>query len=236
MKVIIAGSRVITDSAIVEKAIAEAGFNVSEVVSGHANGVDKVGENWAWRRFIPVRCFPADWNRHGKSAGVRRNEQMAAYAEGLIAVWDNQSRGTQHMIECARIKKLKVHVHIPSAFRRDPAEYVSNGDEGSELGWALADEGMQRADDHKSEEWKAAADQAIEDTARALPQLTTDDVRGLLEKRGYGTKNCSALGARMKAARIQGWIEPAGAVKRSKISSTHCRPQPVWLSLIYQGK
>lgn len=98
MKVIIAGSRELTSPVLVPKAIAASGFDVTEVVSGTARGVDRLGEWWAEFNLIPVVKFPADWGTHGKSAGMIRNHEMALYADALIAIWDGKSRGTQHMI------------------------------------------------------------------------------------------------------------------------------------------
>lgn len=50
-------------------------------------------------RDIPVKRFPADWDRHGRAAGPIRNCQMAQYADALIAIWDGKSRGTKNMID-----------------------------------------------------------------------------------------------------------------------------------------
>lgn len=47
MKVIVAGSRSITNRQFVYNIIENSGFNITEVVSGNANGVDKLGEQWA---------------------------------------------------------------------------------------------------------------------------------------------------------------------------------------------
>jgi RES domain-containing protein len=114
MRVIIAGSRTITDMREVEAAIRESWFDITEVVCGDARGVDSLGMEWAWRDSIPVKHFPADWNRFGKSAGYKRNVQMAEYAEALIAVTTG-SRGTQHMIDIATARGLKVFVRrVPS--------------------------------------------------------------------------------------------------------------------------
>ncbi len=112
MKVIIAGSRAISDQAIVAKAIAASCYPISEVVSGAARGVDQLGEQWARANGIPVHRMPADWRSHGRSAGMRRNAEMAQYAEALIAVWDGRSSGTKHMIECAHRKGLRVFVAL----------------------------------------------------------------------------------------------------------------------------
>jgi hypothetical protein len=61
-----------------------------------------------------VKHFPADWknvttpnavvreNAYGKynaRAGIDRNNAMAHYADNLIAIIENNSSGTSHMIE-----------------------------------------------------------------------------------------------------------------------------------------
>jgi len=99
MKVIIAGSRSITDPDEIEKATQFSGFDITEVVSGACpRGVDRIGEEWAKRHGIPIRRFPAQWNAFGPLAGPMRNGVMADYADALIAVWDGDSPGTRNMI------------------------------------------------------------------------------------------------------------------------------------------
>lgn len=113
MKTIIAGSRGITNLRVVEKAIEDSGFEITEVVCGGARGVDDLGRKWAGNgNRIPVKMFPANWDAFGKSAGYKRNVQMAEYADALIAIWDGKSRGTMHMINIAKEKKLKVFVLV----------------------------------------------------------------------------------------------------------------------------
>jgi len=113
MKVIIAGSRRITEYSLVDRAVRESGFQITEIFSGGARGVDCLGEEWGKRNGVPVLHFPADWEHYGKRAGYLRNEQMADCAEGLIALWDGQSPGTGHMIEIAQKKGLRVFVLRP---------------------------------------------------------------------------------------------------------------------------
>jgi len=111
MKTIIAGSRNIRDYRLVVEAVKQSGFTITEVVSGREpNGVDRLGELWADDHGIPVRLFPADWNKHGRAAGPIRNRQMAEYAEALIAIPAPDSRGTKNMIEEARKRGLQVFV------------------------------------------------------------------------------------------------------------------------------
>lgn len=114
MKTIIAGSRTITDPRVitwaVNRAVRDADIWPSEIVEGEARGVDTLALKYAFDQGIPVRRMPADWERHGKAAGVIRNKLMAEYAEALIAIWDGQSKGTKHMIEEATRRGLKVYV------------------------------------------------------------------------------------------------------------------------------
>ena len=58
-------------------------LNVRELVSGAASGADRGGEAWASKRGIPIRQFPADWAKHGRGAGPKRNRQMAEYAQAV---------------------------------------------------------------------------------------------------------------------------------------------------------
>ena len=99
MKVIIAGPhKGIWHIEIVERAVQESGFVITEVVSGKAPGIDTLGELWAHQHGIPVQPFPADWTRYKKSAGRIRNAAMAEYADALIAIV-NGSPGTANMIQ-----------------------------------------------------------------------------------------------------------------------------------------
>lgn len=110
MRTIIAGSRNICDPLLLENAVANSGFEISEVISGGAVGVDTLAIGYAIDNTIPLRLMEADWHRYGKSAGFVRNEQMARVADALIAVWDGRSKGTFHMIRTAKLYHLKIHV------------------------------------------------------------------------------------------------------------------------------
>lgn len=98
MRVIVAGSREGVQQEQVDDAVTKSGFTITEIVSGHARGVDQMGELIAEVNHLPIKLFPADWKQYGKAAGIIRNHEMALYADALIAVWDGKSKGTQHMI------------------------------------------------------------------------------------------------------------------------------------------
>ncbi len=110
MKTIIAGTRGIADYALVAGAIERSGFDISQVLSGRARGVDAIGELWAKSNDVPVVAFLPDWERYGRGAGLKRNTQMAEAADALLAVWDGKSRGTAHMVSEA--KRLGLHIYL----------------------------------------------------------------------------------------------------------------------------
>ena len=102
MKTVIAGSRSITNYKCLLEAVAQIDWEITEVISGNARGVDRLGERWARENNIPVRLFFPDWNKWGKRAGFVRNQEMIEEADALLALWDGESRGTKHTMNLAQ--------------------------------------------------------------------------------------------------------------------------------------
>ena len=84
-------------------------IKITEVVSGTANGVDKLGEQFSKEFDILLTQFPADWSK-GKYAGHHRNLEMAKYADACIVIWDGKSSGSANMIQTAVNRRLKLFV------------------------------------------------------------------------------------------------------------------------------
>lgn len=132
MRVVIAGSRSIKGRKAVElinQAITDSGWDIDEVISGGAIGVDEAAIDWAKENNTDYTIMNANWNKWGKAAGYKRNQKMAWYAKcvesqlvlqdkevpsqykgGLIAVWTKKSKGTGHMIDIAREMNLDVFI------------------------------------------------------------------------------------------------------------------------------
>jgi hypothetical protein len=112
MKVIIAGSRNFDDYLMLKLTLdcmAEI-YDDIEIISGGARGADKLGEQWAKENSRKIHTFIPDWDGLGKSAGYRRNEDMAKFGDAAVCFWDGVSRGTEHMINLAKKHKLKLKV------------------------------------------------------------------------------------------------------------------------------
>jgi len=119
MKVVIAGSRNIDDYKLVVDTISKSGYSITEVVSGCAVGVDRLGEQWARANNIPIKEMPADWFNYGNSAGPQRNRAMAEYADAAVVIWDGQSRGSRNMIENMIRRKKPYHIGMTSTTLED---------------------------------------------------------------------------------------------------------------------
>lgn len=107
MRVIIAGGRDYKPSnyerELVKVLLDDLG--ATEVVSGHARGVDKWGERIGKELGLVIKIFEADWSEQGNSAGPIRNRQMAKYSDVCIVL--TGGRGTNNMYEQATRLNLK---------------------------------------------------------------------------------------------------------------------------------
>lgn len=116
-KIIVAGSRDFDNFNFLAAKLSDYTFGMPsfEIVSGGARGADTLGEEWAKAHNVHYEVFKPDWNPRGyfdRTAGFKRNIQMAEYATDLVAFWDGESRGTRHMIEQARKHNLQVTVFV----------------------------------------------------------------------------------------------------------------------------
>jgi hypothetical protein len=112
-KVIVAGGRDFTDYNLLKETmdhLLQNRLSNVEIVSGTARGADELGERYAIEKGLPIHRKPADWDRYGKSAGYRRNVEMAKYADACVCFWNGKSRGTKHMIDLATKEGLKLKI------------------------------------------------------------------------------------------------------------------------------
>ena len=106
MRILVTGSRDWEDEGAIQSALE--GFydpygTVTVVHGACPRGADNMADYAA--QAIPgfmVERHPADWNRHGKSAGFRRNAEMVNLgADVCLAFIKNGSRGATHTANLA---------------------------------------------------------------------------------------------------------------------------------------
>lgn len=83
MKMVIAGGRkfvgTTADFNLVHNIVEH--YGVTEIVSGNALGADTFGEYCATGLGLPIKQFPAEWYKYGRTAGKIRNTEMAQYTD-----------------------------------------------------------------------------------------------------------------------------------------------------------
>ena len=106
MKLAIIGSRNITDINIAKYIPS----GVTEIVSGGAKGVDTLARNYAEENGITLIEFLPKYELYGRAAPIKRNAEIAAYADEAVAFWDGRSKGTKHTID--EFKKMGKKVRV----------------------------------------------------------------------------------------------------------------------------
>lgn len=109
-----------------------------EVVDGKAKGADTLGNMWAHANHHHTQRFTAYWNKYGKAAGFRRNEEMATYlrksydgsnalAIGFVDKPLPSSKGTYMMYNLLTNKEPVIPTYVfDVTTRRIVAEPVSH--------------------------------------------------------------------------------------------------------------
>jgi hypothetical protein len=118
---LIVGSRTFSDYDMLKKRTDEHLADVKEkitIVSGGAKGADSLAKQYAEDKGYNYKEFkiePKHWERYGKSAGYKRNQQMHSYIaqfenRSVLAFWDGKSKGTQHSFDLANTYHNKLTI------------------------------------------------------------------------------------------------------------------------------
>jgi len=107
MKVLVCGSRGWNNDRIMREVLGYMAEYMTLLIHGDARGADRKAAEWCEEHgSCDCLAVPADWERHGKSAGFKRNLEMLDMLDKrfdtVVAFWDGKSRGTMHTIENAR--------------------------------------------------------------------------------------------------------------------------------------
>jgi len=114
-RLVVAGSRDFNDYGMLCSALDEviadlkAEYNVT-IVSGTANGADKLGEKYAEKHGLKIERHPANWGRYGRGAGPIRNAEMVKASDGVVVFWNGESTGAKNIIDCAKAENHLIKV------------------------------------------------------------------------------------------------------------------------------
>lgn len=102
MKLLITGSRKITNYETVKQAIQELetreGQKITMLLHGGAKGADTLAENWAQENGIKTHVIKPNYEKHGKAAPLIRNIELVKLADKTLALYATETRtgGTAH--------------------------------------------------------------------------------------------------------------------------------------------
>jgi hypothetical protein len=143
LRLLVCGSRDWTDAALlahaVERVVAEYGQGRAGVVliEGDARGADRLAGALAKARGWELEVYPADWQRHGRAAGMRRNARMLRRGrpERVIACSDDlaASRGTADLVRRAHSAGIPVLVVSHPPATREGGEAPGTNDAARQL-------------------------------------------------------------------------------------------------------
>ncbi len=106
MKLAIVGSRNL-DKIEIEKYIPK---DIDEIVSGGAKGTDSLAKEYAIEKGLKYTEFLPKYDLYGKAAPLKRNKEIADYADKAIAFWDGRSRGTKNVVELFKKRGKDVEI------------------------------------------------------------------------------------------------------------------------------
>lgn len=113
MRVIVCGGRDFDNQQLVNETLdrIHAERPIKHLWHGNARGADTCAHYWCYRpgknKPVPCHAVPADWKKHGKAAGPKRNQAMLGQGIDLVVAFPG-GRGTADMVR--RAKKAGVEV------------------------------------------------------------------------------------------------------------------------------
>lgn len=90
---------------VVDDFCAARSMRPSSVISGGANGADRLAKRYAQERNIKYVEYAAQWKKYGKAAGPKRNTLIVAACDAMVAFPASGGKGTQDSVAKAQ-KKL----------------------------------------------------------------------------------------------------------------------------------
>lgn len=78
------------------------------IITGGANGADRLAESWANHNKVALCVFPANWHFEGRKAGPIRNRRMIEFGRPDVVIAFAGGVGTINMINQAKSADIDV--------------------------------------------------------------------------------------------------------------------------------
>lgn len=184
---------------LVRYASIELGTEFGRVISGGAQGVDSAAREWAETVGVPFKEFGVrsssdrswiqeldvderlfDYEHVGADAYLNRNAVMAEVADVGVALWDGESRGTQHMMSELRSRDADRVVWNTAERGRPPAEPADAKSEDEHRRDVVGPDGSPSMEDQPTNVFVAMEFGQGVDPTSALQRIDTD-LRSLID-------------------------------------------------------
>ena len=113
MLVLICGDRNWTNRQAIARELSRFDPGGDVVMHGAARGADQLAGETARLMGFPVKSYPADWDKHGKAAGMIRNKLMLSQKPDIVLAFHSnleESKGTKHMVQIAKAEGITTEI------------------------------------------------------------------------------------------------------------------------------
>lgn len=79
------------------------------IIQGGAKGADTLAKEWAEANDVKTETYLANWKKHGKKAGILRNQTMLDQSKATMVIAFPGGTGTKDMVKRAKKAGLEVY-------------------------------------------------------------------------------------------------------------------------------
>ena len=108
LRLAVVGSRSFDNYSFMELVLSK--FPHFILVSGGAEGADKLAERYAKENDLEVIIHKPEWKLYKRKAGMVRNTFIVRDCNAVVAFWDEKSKETKMIIDLAKKQKKLVYI------------------------------------------------------------------------------------------------------------------------------
>lgn len=108
MKVVITGTRNITDYSLVEQTVKDSNYKITEINCGDQQGTDELAQQYAKKKRKKINVFVPDWKTYGRNARDISDAEMVKDADAVFLFWDGIDAGCKVVYREATAKRIPI--------------------------------------------------------------------------------------------------------------------------------